>query len=146
MALTPDAPQFISFRRVPSALTTYSATMRVTRSATSSAGSLVESTAKRPAPAAAPRDFKRTKSASAVKKEPAPPPSAEDVAAIHEAAVQSDTAAEAEGVLMHPKLSFSFADARRHLISIDTRWQPLIDGLKCTPFQEEQETAFNPFR
>lgn len=121
--------------------------MRVTRSASAASIAVVQQTTpvKRSAIAPQDRPVKRTKSlpatpqASAAHTVPLATPSSPR-------AVEHDTAAETEGILMHPKMIFSFEDARRHLIRIDTRWEPLMDKLKCTPFQEESETPFNPFR
>ncbi|KAK4046737.1 hypothetical protein OIV83_005842 [Microbotryomycetes sp. JL201] len=125
--------------------------MRVTRSA-----SAIASTAKRTAPAVAVQPLKRRKTAP-----PRQPATAQcsteaattdaDEQAIHQAAIESDNVAEQQGVLLHPPaLTFEFADARRHLESVDSRWGVLMDKLRCTAFQGEDEgehkETFNPFK
>ncbi|SCV73358.1 BQ2448_7284 [Microbotryum intermedium] len=50
-------------------------------------------------------------------------------------------------VLLHPPLSFSFEEASAHLHSVDQRWGPVIQSLRCKPFQpSDAEDVFDPFR
>ncbi|KAK4700799.1 hypothetical protein P7C70_g5443, partial [Phenoliferia sp. Uapishka_3] len=58
----------------------------------------------------------------------------------------STALAEAEGVLLHPALTFKFSDAKAHLEAVDPRWGVLIDQLKCKMFDGEQTTEFEPFK
>ncbi|KDE05247.1 hypothetical protein MVLG_04382 [Microbotryum lychnidis-dioicae p1A1 Lamole] len=54
---------------------------------------------------------------------------------------------EVSTVLLHPPLAFSFEEATAHLHSIDQRWGPVIESLRCKPFQpSEAEDLFDPFR
>lgn len=75
------------------------------------------------------KPLKRAKSAK-----PAPPP--EPARAI---------LPEQECVLSHPALTFSYAEARAHIEKTDPRWAPLMDRLKCKPYEGEEDRPFNPF-
>ena len=46
--------------------------------------------------------------------------------------------------LVPAKLTFSFEDAKKHLISVDSRFEILFTRLKCRPFEHLQQ--FDPFR
>ena len=52
---------------------------------------------------------------------------------------------EKESVLVHPPLTFSYAEARAHIEATDPRWGPLMDRLKCKPYEGEEDRPFNPF-
>ncbi|KAK4048964.1 hypothetical protein OIO90_005599 [Microbotryomycetes sp. JL221] len=79
-----------------------------------------------------------------------------DEETMHQAAIEADSVAEKEGVLLHPPaLTFEYNEAKRHLCSVDTRWQVLMNKLRCTAFegpepvsgqQEQHKETFNPFR
>lgn len=59
---------------------------------------------------------------------------------------EAEHKAEEEGVLLHPPLTFSYQDARDHLIGCDGRFKPLMDAFVCKPFEGQQTEPFNPFR
>lgn len=46
--------------------------------------------------------------------------------------------------LVPAKLTFSFEDAKKHLISVDSRFEILFTRLKCRPYEHLQQ--FDPFR
>ncbi|KAM0791901.1 hypothetical protein ACM66B_004155 [Microbotryomycetes sp. NB124-2] len=132
--------------------------MRVTRSASALVSTTTKRTSASPSVAAV-QPLKRRKTAppKPASSATAAPPTTSDVdeQLIHKATIESDTVAEQEGVLLHPPaLTFSFEDARRHLTSVDSRWGVLMDKLRCTAFQGEQdqvdgqahEETFNPFK
>lgn len=48
-------------------------------------------------------------------------------------------------IVVRPTLSFSYKEAREHLVKVDPRFEFLMDRLVCKPF-EEQEDDLNPFR
>ncbi|BGP19225.1 hypothetical protein JCM10213_007040 [Rhodosporidiobolus nylandii] len=86
------------------------------------------------------------------KNEPASPyvpPTPRTQERIETAAHEAEEKGEEEGaVLLHPALTFDFADAKKHLIAADPRWRSVMDSLVCKPFEDEKELAkpFNPFR
>ena len=47
-------------------------------------------------------------------------------------------------VMIPAKLSFSFDEAKRHLVSVDPRFQDLFEKRKCTPFEVLEQV--HPFR
>lgn len=52
---------------------------------------------------------------------------------------------EKASVLAHPPLTFSFGAARSHLERTDGRWGPLMNRLRCKPYQDGEGEPFNPF-
>ena len=52
---------------------------------------------------------------------------------------------EVDCVLVHPPLTFSYGEARAHLEQTDPRWKPLMDRLKCKPYEGDHDRPFNPF-
>ncbi|KAM0751658.1 DNA glycosylase [Meredithblackwellia eburnea MCA 4105] len=70
----------------------------------------------------------------------------EDIPTFSQDVRTSIAAAEEEGVLLHPALTFKYEDARKHLENVDARWGTLMDRLKCKPFEGEQTAPFEPFR
>jgi len=47
-------------------------------------------------------------------------------------------------VLVPAKLTFSFEDAKKHLINVDPRFQVLFDKLHCKPYEQLEQV--HPFR
>ena len=47
-------------------------------------------------------------------------------------------------IIVRPQLSFDYEAAKRHLIAADARFRPMMDALKCKPFEDEAD--LNPFR
>jgi DNA-3-methyladenine glycosylase II len=47
-------------------------------------------------------------------------------------------------VLVPAVLSFSFEEAKRHLVGVDTRFADVFDKMQCRPFQQLQR--LHPFR
>ncbi|GAA6025571.1 hypothetical protein JCM10207_002708 [Rhodosporidiobolus poonsookiae] len=124
---------------------------RVTRSATKAASSPMPPPAspkKRPS-AAPPSTPKRSKTATTAPASPYVPPTPGTQQKIDQAAHDAEEEDEKEGaVLLHPELKFKYADARKHLEQVDSRWGIVMDKLKCKPFDDEEELSkpFNPFR
>lgn len=65
---------------------------------------------------------------------------------ILEEAKISTAKAELEKVLLHPLNTFEFKSAKDHFISLDSRWKSLLNSTKCSPFEGNDQTAFNPYR
>jgi DNA-3-methyladenine glycosylase II len=57
--------------------------------------------------------------------------------------VESDTD-NTSHIIVRPQLSFDYEAAKRHLIAADARFGPMMDALKCKPFQDQAD--LNPFR
>lgn len=58
----------------------------------------------------------------------------------------SSPAASPSLVLLHPALKFSYAESKAHLISLDPRWDVLMNSMPCGPFEGEQTDPFDPFK
>ncbi|KAI3618869.1 dna-3-methyladenine glycosidase [Moniliophthora roreri] len=56
----------------------------------------------------------------------------------------SSMAPEEQPALVPSRLSFSFEEAKRHLVEADPRFEDLFERLKCTPFEELE--MVHPFR
>lgn len=89
----------------------------------------VSSSAKRKAPTSTGSKTKRTKTTQL--DTVTTPTSASDLPA-------------SEDKLIPAKLTFSFEEAKNHLISVDPRFEDVFDRLKCTPFQVLERV--HPFR
>jgi DNA-3-methyladenine glycosylase II len=63
-------------------------------------------------------------------------------------AIESSTnfegAVEASSNVLSAKLSFSFEEARRHLVGVDNRFQDLFSKMTCKPFEHLEQV--HPFR
>ncbi|KAI5478193.1 DNA-3-methyladenine glycosylase II [Pseudohyphozyma bogoriensis] len=86
-------------------------------------------------------------SSSPSKRGKAAPPAASAPLTVAPAAAATE-ASPSTNVLLHPALTFTFADARAHLIAVDPRWRGVMDRLKCKPYEVDDgdEDEFNPFR
>ncbi|KAL8292219.1 hypothetical protein RQP46_001685 [Phenoliferia psychrophenolica] len=115
--------------------------MRATRSTTAP---VVAATKRAASPVSTPR--KRVKKEAP---EPAPAPASpapSDGAEAGHSVKEGTEADKGVTVLLHPALTFEFADAKAHLTSVDPRWGTLMSQLKCKPFDGEQTAPFAPFR
>ncbi|BGO94379.1 hypothetical protein NBRC10512_002077 [Rhodotorula toruloides] len=137
---------------------------RLTRSASKAAQTATKAVpaspvaSKRPRPTSSaeaatepPTTPKRSRTAAKGKakepKTPYVPPTPNTQKVLEKEAHEAEEVGEKEGaVLLHPKPTFDFEDARKHLTSVDARWGKVMASLQCKPFEGEQTDPFNPFR
>ncbi|BGP26885.1 DNA-3-methyladenine glycosylase II [Rhodotorula toruloides] len=136
-------------------------TARLTRSASKAAQAATKAAAASPAalkrqlPTSSaespPSTPKRSRTAAKGKEKvpdtPYVPPTPNTQQVLEKEAHEAEEVGEREGaVLLHPKPTFDFEDARKHLTSVDARWGKVMASLQCKPFEGEQTEPFNPFR
>lgn len=134
---------------------------RLTRSASKAAQTATKAAAASPAPSKRPRPASSATEAPSTPKRPRTaakgkgkaletpyvPPTPTTQKALEQEAHHAEEEGEKEGaVLLHPKPTFDFEDARKHLTSVDARWGKVMASLTCKPFEGEQTDPFNPFR
>jgi DNA-3-methyladenine glycosylase II len=61
-----------------------------------------------------------------------------------ESSIPNEGAVEASSNVLPAKLSFSFEEAKRHLINTDNRFQDLFNKMTCKPFEHLEQV--HPFR
>ncbi|KAJ7218071.1 DNA glycosylase [Mycena pura] len=89
----------------------------------------------------------RSASSNILKRKLSPPESPQTPKKLKAARVptgSSGTAAEPEFVPADAVLTFSFEDAKKHLINADHRFEDIFNKLPCTPFQQLEQV--HPFR
>lgn len=123
--------------------------MPTTRSASRAATSVSHETTSVHAPKAPKRKAKEAPSETAKKeKKPRVAKPTSEVSAVTQAQIEQFQRNLPEPgpapVLVPAQLSFSFEEAKTHLISVDPRFQILFDRLDCKPF--EQLETVHPFR
>ncbi|GAA6063962.1 hypothetical protein JCM10212_004810 [Sporobolomyces blumeae] len=128
-------------------------TARVTRSASRASTSMAPPASPSPSPSKPKRlpppstPTRQPKRPKTSPESPYVPPTPRTTQAINDTATEFAQRGEKEGtVLLHPELKFKYEDAKRHLISTDSRWANLMDNLVCKPFEGEQTEPFNPFK
>ncbi|KAH9935612.1 DNA glycosylase [Fomitopsis serialis] len=102
----------------------------------------VKSTKRKVAPSTEKTSRKKTKSKEASEDEPSPPKQPKAVVKL--VALPLSNAAEDAPTLVPAVLTFSFEEAKQHLIGVDGRFEDVFKRLKCRPFEHLE--SVDPFR